>query len=106
MRQGLAHNHPGSSLVPGKSDHLVTKSVQKALALFNIELRDHLLPVERICILLQNTICFNDVICMIRYTSFHCMPGLYPALIYLHVMIYRLCKLPPATYTQYIAPSL
>ena len=39
----LAHNHPGGSAMPSEADLLVTRKVAKALALVDIELKDHII---------------------------------------------------------------
>ena len=39
----LCHNHPSGSLTPSKADILLTKDIQKAAALLNIKVLDHLI---------------------------------------------------------------
>jgi len=42
----LAHNHPGGSLLPSKSDMEVTKKLKSALATIDIELIDHVIVAD------------------------------------------------------------
>jgi len=42
----IAHNHPSGSIQPSSSDKLVTNTVKKALALFDIKLNAHLVITE------------------------------------------------------------
>lgn len=42
----LAHNHPSGFVEPSQADYLVTKQLQKALELFQVELLDHIIIGE------------------------------------------------------------
>ena len=46
----LAHNHPSGVAAPSISDMKMTKSIQECLALFNIELLDHFVVAEEMCV--------------------------------------------------------
>lgn len=39
----LVHNHPSGDLTPSTADHALTARIQKALALFDIKVLDHLI---------------------------------------------------------------
>lgn len=39
----LCHNHPSGSLTPSKADRLLTQEIQKAAAILNIKVLDHLI---------------------------------------------------------------
>ena len=46
----LAHNHPSGIAAPSISDVNLTKNIQECLALFNIELLDHFIVAEELCV--------------------------------------------------------
>lgn len=46
----LAHNHPSGIPVPSLSDVKMTHAIQECLALFNIELLDHFVVAEEMCV--------------------------------------------------------
>lgn len=46
----LAHNHPSGIAAPSVSDVNLTKSIQDCLSLFNIELLDHFVVAEEMCV--------------------------------------------------------
>lgn len=39
----LAHNHPSSDITPSPDDHVVTQTLQKALALIDVKVLDHII---------------------------------------------------------------
>ena len=46
----LAHNHPSGIAAPSVSDMNLTRDIQSCLALFNIELLDHFVVAEEMCV--------------------------------------------------------
>lgn len=50
VKVALAHNHPSGIAAPSVSDVNLTKAIQECLALFNIELLDHFIVAEEICV--------------------------------------------------------
>lgn len=39
----LCHNHPSGNLIPSNEDKAITKKLKEALALFNIDVTDHII---------------------------------------------------------------
>lgn len=53
----LAHNHPSGVAVPSPSDVSLTLTIKNALQLFNIELLDHFIVAEEVCVSLRRHGC-------------------------------------------------
>lgn len=53
----LAHNHPSGVAVPSPSDVSMTLTIKDALRLFNIELLDHFIVAEEVCVSMRRHGC-------------------------------------------------
>lgn len=53
----LAHNHPSGVPLPSVSDVQMTTSVQESLALFDIQLMDHFIVAEEVCVSMRKHGC-------------------------------------------------
>jgi DNA repair protein RadC len=42
----LAHNHPGGTVKPSQSDMKLTRTLQEALALIDVTVRDHIIVAQ------------------------------------------------------------
>lgn len=57
VRVVLAHNHPSGVAVPSPSDVSLTHTIKDALRLFNIELMDHFIVAENLCVSMRRHGC-------------------------------------------------